>query len=67
MTGNSRACGRRVLTVVPAPKTRSGVPVGLEQEGVGSHEKIWPASFGAVVNVPDAQVEGAAAALDSVG
>ncbi len=39
MTGNSRACGRRVLTVVPAPKTRSGVPVGLEQEGVGSMRK----------------------------
>lgn len=35
MTGNCRACGRRLLTVVAVPKARSGVLVGLEQEDVG--------------------------------
>lgn len=67
MTGNSKACGRRLLTVGAVPNAWSGVLMGLEQEDVVFHEKIWPPSFCAVGNIPDAQVEGAATALDSVG
>ena len=45
---------------------RHGDGVGEQEDGV-FHEKIWPPSFCVVGNIPDAQVEGAAAALDSVG